>query len=324
MTTARIRIAIAALALACTSAHAQSDSSARTLPAKVTVNIESQPIRSALQAFGKQTGIQVLFRSENVSVEGLRTPRVTGELSAQEALDRLLANTGLKYEFVNEHTVRISSAQTKTVSPGDAADPPRIPGGNGSAQTDTAYDQTNGPALAEIIVTAQKKAENLLDVPVPVTAIDAQVLAESNQLRLQDYYNQIPGLTLTPVPAGAYANTATAVTIRGLTTNGGNPTVGITIDGVPYGSSTNYGGGAVPDIDPSELVRIEVLRGPQGTLYGASSIGGLINLSQPIRLRAASAVARRPVPATCVMGHNPATVFAELSIYRSLTRWRCA
>jgi outer membrane receptor protein involved in Fe transport len=68
------------------------------------------------------------------------------------------------------------------------------------------------------------------------------------------------------------------VVIRGVTTGGfTNPTVGVVINDVPYGSSTLAGGGkTAPDIDPSDLARIEVLRGPQGTLYGASSMGGLL------------------------------------------------
>jgi len=68
------------------------------------------------------------------------------------------------------------------------------------------------------------------------------------------------------------------VAIRGVTTGDfTNPTVGITVDDVPFGSSTELGGGlVVPDIDPGDLARVEVLRGPQGTLYGASSIGGLL------------------------------------------------
>src|ERR1700736_5040788 len=67
------------------------------------------------------------------------------------------------------------------------------------------------------------------------------------------------------------------LSIRGIVTNPGNPTVGITVDDMPFGSSTISGGGlVVPDFDPGDLSRIEVLRGPQGTLYGASSLGGLI------------------------------------------------
>jgi len=107
---------------------------------------------------------------------------------------------------------------------------------------------------------------------VPVTAIDAQKLADSNQLRLQDYFAQVPGLA-----ANVDARGIASLVIRGLTTAGGNPTVGIVVDDVPYGSSQGAGGGGLaPDVDPSDLQRVEILRGPQGTLYGANSIGGLL------------------------------------------------
>ncbi len=67
--------------------------------------------------------------------------------------------------------------------------------------------------------------------------------------------------------------------IRGITTGTlSNPTVGITIDDIPFGSSSAYGYGSllIPDLDPADLARVEVLRGPQGTLYGAASLGGLV------------------------------------------------
>jgi iron complex outermembrane receptor protein len=127
-------------------------------------------------------------------------------------------------------------------------------------------------ALEEVIVTAQKRSERLQDVPVPVTAISAEDLASNSQSQLRDYYTHVPGLNVTP---GIQSNQTLA--IRGITTGSGNPTVGVTIDDVPFGASTNLGGGrAVPDIDPGDLQRVEVLRGPQGTLYGASSLGGLL------------------------------------------------
>jgi iron complex outermembrane recepter protein len=140
-----------------------------------------------------------------------------------------------------------------------------------SARAD-AGAQMQGFELEEVIVTAQKRAERLQDVPVPVTAISADALANTNQVRILDYYTSVPGLSLT---AGDSHGSAQLV-IRGLTTGGQiNPTVGIVVDDVPYGSS-QYAGYVAPDIDPSDLARVEVLRGPQGTLYGASSIGGLL------------------------------------------------
>ncbi|WP_288416853.1 TonB-dependent receptor [uncultured Novosphingobium sp.] len=132
----------------------------------------------------------------------------------------------------------------------------------------------NGSLSSDIIVTAQKREERLQDVPVPVTAVTASALLEQNQLKAQDFFSSVPGLNL------QFQNNRANLSIRGITTGPatGNPVVGYTIDDVPYGSSAGLAGlfGSAPDLDPSELARIEVLRGPQGTLYGASSMGGLV------------------------------------------------
>jgi outer membrane receptor protein involved in Fe transport len=136
-----------------------------------------------------------------------------------------------------------------------------------------AQDKRGIDQLAEVIVTAEKREERLQDVPVPVTALAAATLLEQNAVRLQDYYASVPGLSMTTSDFGW-----PLLSIRGLTTGGySNPTVAVTVDDVPYGSSTAIANGEeVPDIDPSDLARVEVLRGPQGSLYGASSLGGLL------------------------------------------------
>lgn len=138
-----------------------------------------------------------------------------------------------------------------------------------------AQDQTTSALVLETItVTAQKREERLQDVPLAVTALTAGSLAESHQLQLKDYYASVPGLNVNSI-----GNGQTNIAIRGISTGGlTNSTVGVTIDDVPYGSSSvlGYGSATVPDIDPSDLSHIEVLRGPQGTLYGASSLGGLL------------------------------------------------
>jgi outer membrane receptor protein involved in Fe transport len=124
--------------------------------------------------------------------------------------------------------------------------------------------------LQEVVVTAQKREERLQDVPVPVTVLSATDLAETNQTTLLDYYQQIPSLSIGP---GLFSSTS--LSLRGISSLGGViATVGVMIDGVPYGPTT---GNSIPDIDPGSLARVEVLRGPQGTLFGASSMGGLIN-----------------------------------------------
>lgn len=127
---------------------------------------------------------------------------------------------------------------------------------------------------SEIIVTAQKREERLKDVPVPVAAVSGASLLDRNQTKAEDFFSSVPGVNL------QVTRNRANLAIRGITTGPvtGNPIVGYTIDDIPYGSSTGQGGlfGGAPDIDPSELARIEVLRGPQGTLYGASSMGGLV------------------------------------------------
>src|SRR6516225_866511 len=78
-------------------------------PVQVAVNVDAQPVRAALREFSAQSGVQVLLRVDNISVEGVLASKVEGELTAQAALTRLLQNTGLTYEFINDCTVRVSA-----------------------------------------------------------------------------------------------------------------------------------------------------------------------------------------------------------------------
>ena len=142
--------------------------------------------------------------------------------------------------------------------------------GTVAAGNDTATDGNSG----DIVVTAQKRSERLLDVPVPVSVVSAADLLRDSSYTLGDYFTKLPGLSV--IQRG---NGRSTVVVRGITTGSGNsPTVGITLDDVPLGSSTGGGLGdaVLPEIDPADVQQVEVLRGPQGTLYGASSLGGLI------------------------------------------------
>jgi iron complex outermembrane receptor protein len=126
----------------------------------------------------------------------------------------------------------------------------------------------------DVVVTTEKREDTLQHVPVPVAVIEPDKLVENNQTLLRDYFSSVPSLDLAPDIFGSQV-----MDIRGITTGGpSNPTVGVLIDDVPFGATVGHAGGAfVPDFDPGDLERIEVLRGPQGTLYGADSLGGLIN-----------------------------------------------
>jgi outer membrane receptor protein involved in Fe transport len=128
--------------------------------------------------------------------------------------------------------------------------------------------------LEDIIVTAEKRSESLEKVPMSIVAYSADSLA---QLGVQDFSSlaaRIPGVTLNSAGPGR-----SSYSIRGIASVGGNaPTTGLYVDETPILPSG--GDGATAGIDPDlfDLARVEVLRGPQGTLYGASSMGGTVRL----------------------------------------------
>ncbi len=127
---------------------------------------------------------------------------------------------------------------------------------------------------AEIIVTAQKRTENLQDVPISISVVSGDSLRQSGAFQLADFGAYTPGLQ---VDSNGTPGQST-VSLRGIAPVGPSQTVGTYIDDAPVGSSSLYASSIVFALDllPYDVQRIEVLRGPQGTLYGASSIGGLL------------------------------------------------
>lgn len=130
-----------------------------------------------------------------------------------------------------------------------------------------------GPALEEIVVTAQKREQNLQDTPIAISAFDAKALEDKGISDIEDISQYAPNVQISESPGGS---TGATISIRGsVTINPAitwEPTVGIYMDGVFI--SKNVGG----IFDVAELERIEVLRGPQGTLYGKNTVGGAVNL----------------------------------------------
>ncbi|MGH8186442.1 MAG: TonB-dependent receptor, partial [Steroidobacteraceae bacterium] len=127
--------------------------------------------------------------------------------------------------------------------------------------------------LEEIIVTAQKRQEALQDVPQSITVLSGATFERQQADNLQDYLALIPGLSLEGSTRGV-----SRITLRGINTGGVASTVGVYVDEVPFGSSSGLANGAIlaGDFDTFDMSRLEVLRGPQGTLYGASSLGGVM------------------------------------------------
>jgi iron complex outermembrane receptor protein len=149
------------------------------------------------------------------------------------------------------------------------------PPATGQAQTDDAQAQAaTNESEGDIFVTAQKRTENLQDVPISIQAIGTERLEELNISDFNDYTKMLPSISFQTAQPGV-----TNVYIRGVASGGdGNhsgslPSVGVYLDEQPV---TTIGG--TLDVHIYDIARIEVLRGPQGTLYGASSEAGTIRI----------------------------------------------
>ena len=129
-------------------------------------------------------------------------------------------------------------------------------------------------ALEEVIVTAQKRAESLQDTPISITAFNQEALTQQGISSVDDLQGKVPSLNMTPFPT---QNTSIRMFIRGVGASDiqvtQDPAVGVYIDQVYIGRSTGLA------LEIADLAQIEILRGPQGTLFGRNSIGGAINMT---------------------------------------------
>ena len=158
--------------------------------------------------------------------------------------------------------------------------------GSASAQTTGAADGRSDPSAAmpadaqaadqttaDIVVTAQKREQLLVEVPQSISVIGGEALEQHQARSIADFAALVPGLQFEQANPGN-----TRVVLRGINAGGASSTVSVYVDETPFGASTTQtnGAGLTGDFDTFDIERLEVLRGPQGTLYGANSLGGLI------------------------------------------------
>jgi len=222
-------------------------------PGALTADIPAQPLARALAAFAQQTGIQVVYVSGVVTDQ--RSELVKAGLSAREALTRLLKGTGLRFQELTPSSVRI-------LAPGPAAQP-------------TLFSAREA-ASAEVIVTANRRTESVQDVPMTLQALTSATLSNLNVTTFDDLAVYLPGLTVHGV--GPAQN---SIYLRGLGTGEGGiqaigsagsfPNVAVYLD-----EQSAQLPGRNLDVYAADLERIEVLQGPQGTLFGAGAQAGVL------------------------------------------------
>lgn len=233
-----------------------------------------------LQLYAEQAGRQVLFPYD--SIRTLSTNAVVGEFDADEALDLLLKDTGLKaFSSQGRLTIRVLAKREENTEMqidkkkgfwGSMA----ILASMFAAQTAAQAETRPTVGLEEIVVTARKVKESLQDVPISVQAFSAQSLSAqglSNIGEIGDMTSNMEFDALSPINGSS--NTPN-INIRGIGTTDFlltvDPSVGVYVDGVYVARSV---GGL---LDLLDLEQVEVLKGPQGTLFGRNTVGGAIQL----------------------------------------------
>ncbi|MGE4431163.1 MAG: TonB-dependent receptor [Sphingobium sp.] len=217
---------------------------------KIAFNIPSQRLGTTLNQIGRQSGREILFQA--ALVEGKRAPALSGRYFVDEALSRALEGSSLTHRL---------TAQGAYVVEQEA---PRA-----SPAATTAAPAAPSPRIADIIVTAQKRAENMQDVPIAITALGGDQLTTRNIQTTEDLTTVAPGFNVRKTSSTFQPY------IRGIGTSAGfveNP-VSLYVDGV-----------YIPDqrgalLDLIDVEQISILKGPQGTLFGRNSTAGVIQIT---------------------------------------------
>jgi len=278
----------------------------------VELDIEVQPLAESLKSVAEVFNLQIAFFPEDT--EDIQAPALAGYYTADTAFTKLLSNTPLEHRFIDDDSVAIgrkqvvnddngpkASAGAANDDSGQGADPEggrdRDSGDSGGTDEGNpqAFEQdeqatqpgesTNEVAptddkrltgrmfSGEIVVSAQKREQNIQDVPISITAFGADQLEHQNIVGLEDLAKATPNLDY--VSDGTLKNTAPS--IRGVFSPYAD-NAGLDLPVAMYVDEVYIGGSVGQDFELYDIERVEVLRGPQGTLFGRNALSGLINV----------------------------------------------
>lgn len=233
-----------------------------------TIYIPAQDLSEALAEFGHQTGTEIAFTSD--AVKGFSSNAISGEMSVDEALNLLLANTQLHFVKTKDNVVYVKSG-FQTISYNTEAD---YESNLGTYEGDESQNEVNAFELDEIIVTASRRTQKLQDVPMSMTSVNPEEFIAVGLTSLEDVIDYTPGVNFNSGGQSGQGH----ITMRAVSQESAIPVTAIYVDDVPLTTSTPFAFGAQIFLDGllGDLERVEVIKGPQGTLYGASSMGGII------------------------------------------------
>lgn len=245
------------------------------------IDVPAGDLVAALESLSRQADVNLVYQARQM--QGLRTQGVSGTLTPREAVVKLIQGTSLRLStdavtgamMISSRTAPITRTSADRVR--EDAMPLRL------AQSDAAESpagETKDEArIQEIVVTATKRAENIRDVPMSLSVVTAEDVDRRGLVSAEDYLRGIPGVNQVGA-GGGYGGQL--IVIRGMETSlaGQNyfsgPTTATYFGEAPTTNSAGMGGGSSIDLKLVDIERVEVLRGPQGTAFGSSSLGGTV------------------------------------------------
>ncbi|ETN92764.1 hypothetical protein U062_00643 [Gammaproteobacteria bacterium MOLA455] len=238
-------------------------------------NIPSQQADAALLLFGKQADISVVYQHKLVKT--YQTNQLKGEFTPQEGIRILLRGSGLKAEFKSRaHLVITQNNQGNEMNSKKkilAATVGFFMGAGGSSlglAEEVGSSEGMDWLLEEVVVTAQKREQRLIDVPISIATLDDEKLKNMGIDGIDKLVYAVPNLSIRST-----SESEKRFVIRGVSNvRGSSALVGVYLDEIPVSLSPQY----QPNLQMLDIQRVEVLRGPQGTLYGQGSTGGTVRL----------------------------------------------
>jgi iron complex outermembrane receptor protein len=246
---------------------------------KIAFDISRQRADQALIEFAEQANVTFIFPFDEARKQ-IASPLV-GEYSIEEAIDILLSGTQLQPEFSTGGVMTV-------VSDADSVDETNSAGGpNAMSSKRTFVERLSAAAAAlfgatagaqtdtfieEIVVTAQKREQSVLEVPISMQVVSGDSLSARAIDDTPSFFQSVPSITY----VSGYSSTASSIGIRGVTSlaieGGLQPSVIMIVDDVPYARVGEF------ITEFADIERIEVLRGPQGTLIGKNATAGALNI----------------------------------------------
>jgi iron complex outermembrane receptor protein len=220
-------------------------------------NIPAEDLKTALDAYGAQAGVQLMYPED--AVRGARSNGVKGDLPMEAALSRLLSGTGF------------SAHRAPSGAIGIMRDEPRADEQPLTHIAAAPVASASGTALETVTVTSSKIGGDVQNIPISITALSQEQLTATQTAGGPDLVKQVPNLTFSKTNFTGYN-----IEIRGIGTQAisvtTDPAVAVAFNDIPFIRNHFF------EQEFYDLSQAEVLRGPQGTLYGRNATAGVVNI----------------------------------------------